>query len=61
MVEFWRQQVFLADAFVAYVGFKDQLIQSLELQRPTEVAKPYLLQEEPYIAERIERLRLMAS
>ncbi len=55
-VEYWRQQVYLADEFVAQYGLARELIRYLELYQPLDVAKAFLWKEEPYKAERIDRL-----
>lgn len=60
-VEYWRQQVFKADEFVAHLGLAGELIEYLRQFEMTEGATPYLYQEEPYKAERIERLRYWAT
>lgn len=59
--QYWREQAFAADEFTAKVGYKYELLRSLEMYQPLEVAKPYYEQEEPFIAERIERLERLQA
>jgi hypothetical protein len=58
---FWRQQVFAADAFVVKMGYGSQLLSYLQASKSREVPTPHLLQEEPYIAERMARVQPLVS
>jgi hypothetical protein len=56
---YWRQQAFLADQFVARVGYGAQQVQWLKYLQPLDVPVPYDAQEKPYFDERIDRLEAL--
>lgn len=58
---FWRQQVFDADRFTADCGYANELIEYLEYYKPIQQATPLYDQEEPYIQERISRLKRLGA
>ncbi len=56
---YWREAAYAADEFVYCCGLAPELIRYLEFYTSLEIPSPYFTAERPYIAERVERLRLL--
>src|SRR5690606_26379996 len=53
---FWRQRDFFADDYAVQLGQGDALQKVLEVHRNLDVVQPFLLNNRPYTAERLDRL-----